>query len=225
MLTPDHTIAAALAIPVVGAWLIALSGRRPNLREGITLTTAAMLLMCVLQLLPLVIQGTQPALVLFALLPGLEIAFKIEPLGMLFALIASGLWIVNSLYSIGYMRANQESKQTRFFVCFALAISATLGIAFSANLFTLFVFYEVLTLVTYPLVTHQGTAKARDGGRIYLGLLMGTSMVFLLPALVFIWFVAGTTDFTAGGILADKLSRVALGRSWPCACLVSAKPP
>lgn len=211
MLTPDHTIAAALAIPVVGAWLIALSGRRPNLREGITLTTAAMLLMCVLQLLPLVIQGTQPALVLFALLPGLEIAFKIEPLGMLFALIASGLWIVNSLYSIGYMRANQESKQTRFFVCFALAISATLGIAFSANLFTLFVFYEVLTLVTYPLVTHQGTAKARDGGRIYLGLLMGTSMVFLLPALVFIWFVAGTTDFTAGGILADKLSRVALG--------------
>lgn len=211
MLTPDHTIAAALAIPVVGAWLIALSGRRPNLREGITLTTAAMLLMCVLQLLPLVLQGTQPALVLFALLPGLEIAFKIEPLGMLFALIASGLWIVNSLYSIGYMRANQESKQTRFFVCFALAISATLGIAFSANLFTLFVFYEVLTLVTYPLVTHQGTAKARDGGRIYLGLLMGTSMVFLLPALVFIWFVAGTTDFTAGGILADKLSRVALG--------------
>jgi multicomponent Na+:H+ antiporter subunit D len=211
MLTPEHTIAAALAIPVVGALLIALSGRMPNLREGITLTTAAVLLMCVLPLLPLVTQGAQPALVLFALLPGLEIAFKVEPLGMLFALIASGLWIVNSLYSIGYMRANQESKQTRFFVCFALAISATLGIAFSANLFTLFVFYEVLTLVTYPLVTHQGTEKARDGGRIYLGLLMGTSMVFLLPALVFIWFVAGTTDFTAGGILADKLSPVALG--------------
>lgn len=211
MLTPEHTIAAALAIPVVGALLIALSGRMPNLREGITLTTAAVLLMCVLPLLPLVTQGAQPALVLFALLPGLEIAFKVEPLGMLFALIASGLWIVNSLYSIGYMRANQESKQTRFFVCFALAISATLGIAFSANLFTLFVFYEVLTLVTYPLVTHQGTEKARNGGRIYLGLLMGTSMVFLLPALVFIWFVAGTTDFTAGGILADKLSPVALG--------------
>ncbi len=210
MLSPEHTIAAALLLPVLGALLIALCGRMPNLRETITLITAATLFISVLSLLPEVSQGALPALALFALLPGLDIAFKVEPLGMLFALIASGLWIVNSLYSIGYMRANQEEHQTRFFVCFALAISATLGIAFSANLFTLFVFYEVLTLVTYPLVTHQGTEKARNGGRIYLGLLMGTSMVFLLPALVFIWSVAGTTDFTVGGILADKLSPVAL---------------
>jgi multicomponent Na+:H+ antiporter subunit D len=124
---------------------------------------------------------------------------------MLFALIASGLWIVNSLYSIGYMRGNQEAHQTRFFVCFALSIAATMGIAFSGNLFTLFIFYEVLTLSTYPLVTHAGTEKARDGGRVYLGLLLSTSTVFLLPALVFIWYIAGTTDFTVGGILADKL--------------------
>ena len=88
---------------------------------------------------------------------------------MLFALIACGLWIVNSVYSIGYMRGNNEKNQTRFYVCFALSIAAALAIAFAANLLTLFLFYEVLTLITYPLVTHAGTEKARQGGRIYLG--------------------------------------------------------
>ena len=210
MLAPEQAIACALAVPAVGALLVALAGRAPNLRETITLATAVALLGCVCSLLPVVSAGTRPAVTLFALLPGLQIAFKVEPLGMLFALIASGLWIVNSLYSIGYMRGNGESHQTRFYVCFALALAATMGIAFAGNLFTLFVFYELLTLITYPLVTHHGTDRARDGGRVYLGLLMGTSIVFLLPALVFIWHVAGTTDFTAGGILAGKLPPLAL---------------
>jgi multicomponent Na+:H+ antiporter subunit D len=205
MLTPEQAILASMVVPLTGALLISLAGRRPNLREAITLLTAAVLLSVVLTLLPLVLAGGRPSLVLFSLLPGLNIAFQVEPLGMLFALIASGLWIVNSLYSIGYMRGNKEAHQTRFFVCFALAIAATMGIAFSGNLFTLFIFYEVLTLSTYPLVTHHGTEKARDGGRVYLGLLLSTSTVLLLPALVFIWHVAGTTDFTVGGILADKL--------------------
>lgn len=205
MLTPEQAILASMTLPLTAALLISLAGRIPNLREAITLLTAAMLLVVVLTLLPLVMAGERPSLVLFSLLPGLEIAFQIEPLGMLFALIASGLWIVNSLYSIGYMRGNKEAHQTRFFVCFALAIAATMGIAFSGNLFTLFIFYEVLTLSTYPLVTHHGTEKARDGGRVYLGLLLSTSTVLLLPALVFIWYIAGTTDFTVGGILADKL--------------------
>ncbi|MDI1246332.1 MAG: proton-conducting transporter membrane subunit [Rhodoferax sp.] len=205
MLNPEQAILASMALPVAGALLISLARRLPNLREAITLVTATLLLAVVLTLLPLVMAGARPSLVLFSLLPGLNIAFQVEPLGMLFALIASGLWIVNSLYSIGYMRGNKEAHQTRFFVCFALSISATMGIAFSGNLFSLFVFYEVLTLSTYPLVTHAGTEKARDGGRVYLGLLLSTSTLFLLPALVFIWYIAGTTDFTVGGILADKL--------------------
>ncbi|PKO61753.1 MAG: cation:proton antiporter [Betaproteobacteria bacterium HGW-Betaproteobacteria-18] len=204
-MTPEQAILASMAVPLTGALLISLAGHVPNLREGITLATAAALLAIVLTLLPLVMDGARPDIVLFSMLPGLQIAFKVEPLGMLFALIASGLWIVNSLYSIGYMRGNKEAHQTRFFVCFALAIAATMGIAFSGNLFTLFIFYELLTLSTYPLVTHHGTEKARDGGRVYLGLLLSTSTVFLLPALVFIWYIAGTTDFTVGGILADKL--------------------
>ena len=204
-MAPEQALLAALAVPLAGAALIALAGRAPNLRETVTLVTALALLACVLALLPVVMAGGRPAVALFELLPGLEIALRMEPLGMLFALVASGLWIVNSLYSIGYMRGNQEGRQTRFYVCFALSLSATMGIALSANLFTLFLFYEVLTLVTYPLVTHHGTAQARRGGRVYLGLLLGTSTVFLLPALVFIWSIAGTTDFTPGGILAGQL--------------------
>ncbi|MCF8167567.1 MAG: monovalent cation/H+ antiporter subunit D family protein [Rhodoferax sp.] len=210
MLPPEQAILWSIVLPAVAAGLILLNARRPNLREGITLLTAAALFACVLSLLPVINSGGRPSLLMFTLLPGLAVAFQVEPLGMLFALIASGLWIVNSLYSIGYMRANNEGHQTRFYVCFALAIAATLGIAFSANLFTLFIFYELLTLITYPLVTHQGSEKARQGGRTYLGLLMGTSTVFLLPALVFIWHVAGTTDFTAGGILGNALGPLTL---------------
>jgi multicomponent Na+:H+ antiporter subunit D len=210
MLTPEQAMLAALVVPLSGAMLIALAGRAPNLREGVTLLTASAMLSCVMLLLPTVLAGGRPEARLFSVLPGLEMAFKVEPLGMLFSLIAAGLWIVNSLYSIGYMRANHEAHQTRFYVYFALALSATMGIAFAGNLFTLFVFYEVLTLVTYPLVTHHGTDAARRGGRVYLALLMGTSIVFLLPALVFIWHLTGTTDFSAGGILAGKLGHAGL---------------
>jgi multicomponent Na+:H+ antiporter subunit D len=176
-----------------------------------TLTTAALLFACVLALLPAVQAGERPAAQLLEPLPGLAIAFAVEPLGMLFALIASGLWIVNSIYSIGYMRGNAEAHQTRFYVCFALALAAAIGIAFAANVLTLFLFYEMLTLVTYPLVTHHGTDEARRGGRVYLALLMGTSVLFLLPAVVYTWYAAGTLDFRPGGILPARLAPAALG--------------
>jgi len=197
----EHFILAALVLPLLGAIGIALAGKLPNLREAITLATAAALFACVVQLLDPVLAGGRPELVLFEPLPGLPIAFRVEPLGMLFALIASGLWIVNSVYSIGYMRGNQEKRQTRFYVCFALSIAAALAIAFAGNLLTLFVFYEALTLLTYPLVTHAGTDKARAGGRTYLAILMGTSVLFLLPAVIYTWHLTGTTDFRPGGIL------------------------
>jgi len=194
-------LALAFVLPLVGALGIALAGKWPNLREGVTLATAVLLFGTVLQLLDPVLAGARPELTLFEILPGLSIAFKVEPLGMLFGLIASGLWIVNSVYSIGYMRGNDEKNQTRFYVCFALSIAAALAIAFAGNLLTLFLFYEALTLITYPLVTHAGTDKARAGGRTYLAILIGTSILFLLPAVIYVWHVAGTTDFTAGGIL------------------------
>ncbi|RKT43350.1 proton-conducting transporter membrane subunit [Thiocapsa rosea] len=204
-------ILLALTLPLLGAIGIALTGQRPNLREAVTLVTAGLLLLVVLGLLPAVLGGARPEWVFRELLPGIAIAFKVEPLGMLFALVASILWPINSLYSIGYMRSNQEQHQTRFYVCFAVALAATMGIAFSANLVTLFIFYEVLTLSTYPLVTHKGNQAARDAGRVYLGLLLGSSIGLLLPAIIWTWWLAGTTDFLPGGILADHLEGPLLG--------------
>ena len=202
---------AALVVPFAGAALISVTGRMPNLREAVTLVTAGVLFVVVASLVPGVLAGGRPQLALFQILPGLLIAFRIEPLGMLFALVASGLWIVNSIYSIGYMRANREHHQTRFYVCFAAALGATMGIAFAGNLITLFLAYEALTLVTYPLVTHHGDEEAKRGGRVYLGYLLTTSIVLLLVGIVFTWNVAGTTDFLPGGILGDRLSKAATG--------------
>jgi multicomponent Na+:H+ antiporter subunit D len=210
-MTPGATILFALAVPVAGAFLIAAAHRMPNLRETITLATAGFLFLLVASLAPHVADGGRPAVTLFELMPGLALKFEVEPLGMLFGLVASGLWIVNSLYSIGYMRGNNEAHQTRFYVCFAGALASVIGIAFSGNLLTLFVFYEALTLITYPLVTHHGTPEAVRAGRVYLGLLVGTSIAFFLVAIVWTWYVAGSIDFVPGGILRGKTSNAMMG--------------
>ena len=206
----DTLILASLIVPLCGAIGISLARCSPNLREGITLLTSVSLFIMVFKLLDPVLAGSVPNITLLSPLPGLPIAFNVEPLGMLFALIASGLWIVNSIYSSGYLRGNHEKHQTRFYICFALAISAAIGIAFSANLLTLFLFYEMLTLVTYPLVTHSGTEQAKHGGRVYLGILMGTSILFLLPAVVYTWYITGSTDFRPGGILPMNLAPITI---------------
>lgn len=211
-MSPQMTIALSFLIPLAGALLILAASRiNDNLREGVTLTTAIVLAITVWSLVPELMAGGRPGLLLFEILPGIDFAFEIEPLGMLFAALASGLWIVNSIYSIGYMRANKEKKQTRFYVFFALSITATIGIAFAANLFTLFLFYEMLTLCTYPLVSHKGDEKTVRSARIYLGILLTTSIGLLLPAILWTYFVAGTGDFTPGGILEGHLDGPALG--------------
>ncbi len=194
----------ALVVPAVAAILIAAAGRWPNVREGITLATGAALLAIVYTLLPGVMAGDRPAVLLVETLPGLSIALSAEPLGMLFALIAASLWIVTSIYAIGYMRAHHEQNQTRFYVAFAIAIASTMGVAFADNMFTLFLFYEALTISTYPLVTHAGTDAAKRGGRTYLGILIGTSIAFQLLAIGWTWSVTGTLDFTDGGIFSQE---------------------
>jgi multicomponent Na+:H+ antiporter subunit D len=207
----ETLIAAALLLPAATAALIPLFGARPNLREGVTLAGAVALLVAVLALLSEVLAGARPGIHVASVLPGLSIAFAVEPLGILFATLASALWIVNSIYSIGYMRAENAPRQTVFYVFFAAAIAATIGIALAANLFTLFLFYEALTLTTYPLVTHRLTPEAVRAGRLYLLMLLGASTLLLLPAIAWTGLVAGTLDFTPGGILAGKLTGVALG--------------
>ena len=134
-MTPDLLIAAALLVPAATALLIPLFTARPNLREGVTLLGTILLFAAVAALTPTVLSGARPSLSVLAVVPGLTIAFAVEPLGQLFALVASALWIANSLYSIGYMRAEEAPRQTSFYVCFAVAIAATIGIAYSAQSF------------------------------------------------------------------------------------------
>ncbi len=200
-LMPDDLMVLALVIPLFTAAGIALASPWPNIREAVTLLGSLLLFATVASLTPDILAGERPSLELMTLVSGLTIKFTLEPLGMIFALVAATLWPVNSLYSIGYMRGNNEGNQTRFYLCFAVALCSAIGIAFSGNLLTLFVFYEVLTLSTYPLVTHAGHVKARDAGRVYLGILISTSIGLLLPAIIWVWHLSGTTDFTVGGIL------------------------
>jgi multicomponent Na+:H+ antiporter subunit D len=211
-MSAQATILFALALPLLGALGIALAGRvSANLRETVTLVTAGGLALTVWSLLPAVMAGERPGVTVTELLPGIEIAFRVEPLGMLFAALASGLWIVNSLYSIGYMRGNNEKNQTRFYVMFAVSLAATMGVAFAGNLITLFLFYEMLTLSTYPLVAHKGDQNTVRSARIYLGILLTTSIGLFLPAIIWTYSVAGSGDFTAGGFLAGKIEGPAIG--------------
>jgi len=211
-MSPETAILAALAVPLAGALLIGLTGRvNANLRETCTLLTAATLIYCVWQLLPLIFAGERPGVQLLDVLPGISIAFEVEPLGMLFAAMASGLWLINSIYSIGYMRGNREKNQTRFYVMFAVSLAAVMGIAFAGNLFTLFLFYEMLTLSTYPLVSHKGDAATVRSARTYLGILISASIGLLLPAIIWTYSVAGTGDFTVGGILRGHIEGPQIG--------------
>lgn len=201
----SNLILVAILLPLLGALIISRLDKMPNVREVCTLLVSTTLLIIVISLYNRLEDGQNQILVLAEPFAGLVVSFSLDHLGMLFALVASSLWIVTSIYAIGYMRVHEEQNQTRFFALFAVAISAVMAIAFSKNLFTLFLFYEVLTLSTYPLVTHAGTEKAKRSGRIYLGVLMGSSIGLFLLAMLIVWHYTGNLDFTEGGVLAGKL--------------------
>jgi len=200
-MSPEITVLACIALPLLAPALLTALHRWPNPREAVTLLTSVCLFLLVYSLQDDVLHGARPVIDLVEPLPGLKIGFEVEPLGMLFALLASFLWMVTSVYSIGYMRSHHERRQTSYYSYFAVALGSVMGIAFAGNLFTLFIFYELLTLSTYPLVTHSGDNAAREAGRTYLGYLLGTSVILLLLALIWTWSLTGTLDFRAGGIL------------------------
>lgn len=196
----------AILVSLAAVPFIAASGSRPNLREGWTLLAAAAKFVLVLTLIPSAMAGERVGVTLFELAPGLPFTLVADPLGVMFALIASGLWIFTSFYAIGYMRGNKEGKQTRFFASFALCLSSTIGVAFAGNLFTFIFFYEVLTLSTYPLVVHKESPAAIQAGRKYLTYTL-TAGLMLIAAAGIVYQSTGTLDFTPGGILtAEELS-------------------
>lgn len=181
--------------------------RSPNVREGWTFLAAVAKFAIVASMLPAVMNGAEISCELFEVLPGLSIAFRVDAFGMLFALVASFLWIVTSAYSVGYMRGLDEHAQTRYFCFFAISLSAAVGVAFSANLLTLYLFYEMLSLATYPLVTHHQDEEARTSGRKYLLYTVGSSIGLVLPAMLVTYHLTGSLDFSPQGVLTGNASR------------------
>jgi len=197
LLPPLAVTVSLLAMP-----LILLSSRHPDLREFWTLAAGAAKFGLVLLLLPGALAGRVAAFTFWEIAPGVTLALKADALGVFFALIASGLWVLTSVYSIGYVRGLGEHKQTRYFACFAVCLSATIGIAFAANLLTFVFFYEILTIATYPLVIHKETPVAVSAGRKYLVYTL-TAGVLLIAAAAWTYRIAGTLDFRAGGLFGD----------------------
>ncbi|MBX5010474.1 monovalent cation/H+ antiporter subunit D family protein [Rhizobium lentis] len=202
---PVVSIRPLLAITVAGlaALTVLLLNNRERLRDLVSPLAAVAMFAIVVSMAPTVLAGGTVELRLFEILPGIDFAFRVDALGMVFATVSSLLWIVAAIYSIGYMRHLNEHAQTRFFACFASSLAAAVGGAFAANLFTLVIFYEVLSLVTYPLVYHHEDEEGWRGSRKYLVYLMGASKSALLAALALTYHIAGSLDF-AGGLLAGS---------------------
>lgn len=200
----------AVGVSLVGAFSILASSRNPDVREFWSILAGVVKFLIVVSMIPVIWAGGLIEYRALTLLPGVEIKFRVDGLGLLFASTASFLWILTTIYSMGYMRSLNEHAQTRYFACFAVSLSAAMGIAFSANLFTLFLFYEILTLVTYPLVIHKETAEAFSAGRQYIVYLLGTSKVFLLAAILLTYLVAGTLEFPHGGMFPSDADPVLL---------------
>ena len=199
LLGADRPLAAVL-VSLAAAGLVRVFGSRPTLREGCTFGAGIIKLALVVSMLPVVLDGGVVESLQLSLLPGLSLHLRADPLGLLFALVASTLWLITSVYSVGYMRAGGYDNQTGYFSSFAVCMSATIGLAFAANLLTFFLFYELLTLATYPLVAHNRTPEARAGGRTYLVYTLVAGQALLL-AVVWTQSLAPGGEFRPGGLL------------------------
>ena len=190
---------APLGLSVLVAVVVfLLPDARTRARNTVNLSGATVKLVIIAALVPAVVAGARPEW-RGALLPNLDLVLRVEPLSLLFAGLSSLLWLLTTIYAIGYFR--DRPHRARFFGFFALCVTATVGISFSGNLVTFLVFYELLTLVTYPLVVHNGTAAAFRSGRLYLryGLTGGLSV---LVGVAWLTALVGDVEFTPGGVAA-----------------------
>ena len=196
----------ALLAPILGAAGVVLLRHHPPARELCGVLAGIVQLGLVASLVPAVRDGGTVSFTLSTFLPQASIELRADALGVVLAGTAAILWVLTTLYAMGYFGTAPEPVLTRFHACLCLTMAATIGVAFSANLLTLFLFYEVLTVITYPLVTHTGTPEAIKGGRRYLAYQLGAAIAFLLPAIVLTYITADTFDFVPGGIFGPDAS-------------------
>lgn len=195
-----------LLIPMIGTFLVWMLDKMPQRRDVVSLLLSLLLFINVMNLFVMFVKGGKPIIILAKILPGLDIAFHLEMLGMIFVFMVSFLWIVTTLYGVGYMRTLYKKNDQGFFPWITLAIGSTIGIALSANLLTMFFFYEILTLSTYPLVNYKRTEDSAAAGRHYLAILMGSSLLLLFPTIIYCWYETGTTYFHVRGVMASQVS-------------------
>lgn len=188
-------------ISSVAAFLIMRFRNEPNKRETVSVVAGVIKFLLVLSMVPTILNGEVIRCHLVEILPGFSVVFRVDGFSMVFALISSFLWILTSFYSIGYMRGLNEHAQTRYYTCFALTLSAALGVAMSGSLFTMYLFYELVSIFTYPLVMHHEDGEAFSGANKYLVYLMGTGKLFFLTALVITYLLSGNLDFGPNAIL------------------------
>lgn len=196
---------APLVIPLIVAAAVALLRDRPQARDLAAILGGVAETVAVAAMLPGILDGDRATFVIAAFLPEAPIVIRADPLGVLLLLTASPLWLLTTVYSMGYMRGSDVSL-TRFHMLVALTIFTTAGVAFSANLVTLYLFYEAMTIATYPLVTATGTEEAVAGGRRYLSYQLGTGIAFFLPAVVLTYTQTGSFALTPGGVFGAEPS-------------------
>jgi multicomponent Na+:H+ antiporter subunit D len=209
----------AVLLPLAGAAFVVLAGRWPNARESMSIGAALATFGVVAAMLPGVVDGEVRTAKLVELAPGIDVALRADAAGMIFATLASFLWVLTAVYSIGYMRGHAEQNQTRFYAAFALSISATLGVALAGNLLTFVVFYELLTLFTYPLIVHRQSAGAIRVGRKYLAYTLSGGLA-LIAGTAWVYTLGMDGSFTPGGFLDD--ARLSDGTLWGLLALLMA---
>ncbi len=200
----------AILISMIASGVILVTGQRisANAREAITMTAAVLKAVCVYSMVPAALVGNTFDVTLFEIVDGVGLSFRVDGLGMVFACVASGLWIFTSIYSIGYMRGHGEKNQTGYFSAFAMCLSGAIGICFAANLLTFFIFYEILTVATYPLVVHYRDEKGKRSGRKYLLYTLASGQLFF-AGIIYVYVKCGTMDFTAGGFVTGMTEKEA----------------
>ena len=199
-------ITLALLPPLIAPLLIYIFKSNQNIRDSIGVIGSLISFYATINITTELMNGSRPELFLFNIFNDLSLSFKVTPLGSVFGLLCSGLWILAAIYSIGYMRGNNEKNQTRFYIFYSLSIFGALCVAWSSNLLVLFIFYEFLTFATYPLVVHKETEDSIKASRLYLGILVGSSLILFLPAIIWVWYSVGTLNFTDGGILQNSFN-------------------
>ena len=205
MVVTDIRPLIAIALPLVACILILLTGeKRQNLREFWSIAAAGGAFALVVSMAGSVKKGTEYAFTLFQATDTISFTVKTDAAGMVFACVSSFLYLVVIFYAIGYMRGHHEKNQTGFYAFFAMCICSALGIAFAANLVTFFIFFELLTMATWPLVFHARNQEAQYSGRKYLMYTLIPGQ-FCLAGIVIVYAISGTTDFVPGGFLDSSM--------------------